>query len=196
MTSKLDKVDAVVRKMDGELKEAHREQETLVEKIFKDLEHFEQLIEDPDQMELDRGLHYLEDFIAMDDQSCEPAKRVRRVQVSEALIMREITHVCNEDGPGLEDQQQQGPHPLKMAQENLEKLAQITDERFTKVLKSLEEAEEEAKENTQYQKENNKRLQLRFEHVQESLKDFIRAHRGQSPGVKLPVISSYKIKLK
>ena len=191
MTSKLDKVDTVVSKMDGELKAAHGELEALVDKIFKDLKHFEQLIEDPDQMELDRGLHFLDVVIACQEmdilQSCcqefemdyhDEHEVSKRVEVSEPLIKQEITYVCDKDGPGLEDQQQQGPPPLKMAQENLEKLAQTTDERFETVLQSLEAVEKEAIGHTQYQKENSERIQLRFDRVQESLKDFIRAHRG------------------
>lgn len=187
MTSKLDTVAAVVSRMDEKLKAAHGELKTLVDKIFKDLKHFEQLIEDPDQMELDRGLHYLEEVIACQEmtalESCPEMNYShcdvsRREEVSEEIIKQEITYVCDKDGPGLEDQQQQGPPPLKMAQENLEKLAQTTDERFETVLKSLEAVEKEAIGHTLYQKKNNEGIQLRFDRVQESLKSFIIAHRG------------------
>jgi len=187
MNSNWKKVDAIVERINGELSNEDEEFEQLNFLVLKKLEHFEDLITDPDQLERDEALESIfevglesgvdmfsigEDLEHFDVCSeYEPVLEPSREQ--------ELSHLNEEDGPGLEDQQPQNSL-LKKTHENLEELKQTADSKFTSVLESLELAETEAKKRKRYQKEKREKVETNLRNIQKSLKDLIKARPSTS----------------
>lgn len=188
MSSNWKKVDTIVERINGELSNADKEFEKLNCLVLKELEDFEQLITDPDQLERDEALILLdfdgvvesapdiflpyEDLEYLDEWS-EPEP------VLEPLRKQEISHLNEKDGPGLEDQQPQNSL-LKKTHENLEELKQTADSKFTSVLETLELAETEAKKRQRYQKEKREMVETNLRNIRKLLKDLLQARLSTS----------------
>lgn len=191
MTSNWKKVDAIVERINGELSNADEEFEELSYLVLKELEHFEQLITDPDQLERDEALESIfvklegglesgVDMFFTDEEYLEYLVEWSEPEpVLEPLREQEIIHLNEKDGPGLEDQQPQSSL-LKKTHENLEELKQTADSKFTSVLESLELAETEAKKRKRYQKEKRESVKTNLRNIKKSLKDLIKARLSTS----------------
>ena len=194
MTSNWKQVDAIVERINRELDNADKEFEMLNDIVLEELGHFELLINDPDQAGRDEAIDVLEEIVQAEyaaitlscpeRESDESDKRneinnLLYEPVLEPIREKEISHLNENDGPGLEDQQPQNSL-LKRAHENLEKLKQTADSKFTSVLESLEAAENDAKDRMRYQKEKIERVKINLSHIQESLKDLIKSRLSHS----------------
>lgn len=185
MTTNLEQVDAAVSLTYNELDNAEHEFEKLKNLILKDVGHLNQLIQDPDQLERDDALLDFEEVVMVvegSDLCCEPSPRPEaepehEEHVHEPVRKKEIIHLIEQDGPGLEDQQPQNSL-LKRAQENLEGLKQKTDMRFESVLRDLGRVTNKAKK--QCQKEGRETVEKELNDFKKLLKDLLKSHRGQS----------------
>ena len=190
MISNLEQVDAVVRRMNEDLDNAEHEFEKLIDLIRKDLGNFHQIIQDPDQLERNDALLDLEIVEACIVESSPPYFFDEEpdhfdAYVHEPLRIKEISHLNEQDGPGLEDQQPQNSL-LKRAQENLRELTQTADMGFTSVLRDLNAIENKAKKHMQCQKEKRGKVDEELCRFKDLLADLLKSHRGQSSALDLP----------
>ena len=181
MTSNWKRVDEIVERVKGELDNADIEFEKLNHLVLEELGHFESLINDPDQLARDEAVDFVDAGYAGNSLSSPEQGVPDRCDkpVLEPIREKEISHLNEKDGPGLEDQQPQ-TSLLKRAHENLEELTQTAERKFTSVLESLKAAENEAKDRMRYQKEKRERVETNLRNIQESLKDFLKARLSHS----------------
>jgi len=184
MTSNWKRVDEVVERIKGELDNADTEFEKLNHLVLEELRHFENLINDPDQLGRDEAVDVIVEEIPDEYEGSCLEREFDKFYgwdepVLEPIREKEISHLNEKDGPGLEDQQPQ-TSLLKRAQENLEELTQTAERKFTSVLESLKAAENEAKDRMRYQKEKRDRVETNLRNIQESLKDFLKARLSHS----------------
>ena len=188
MTSNWNSVDEIVELIKGELDNADTEFEILNQLVLEELRHFENLINDPDQLARDEAVDdIVEEIQAVYEGislSCHADQMLfevcRRAEpVLEPIREKEISHLNEKDGPGLEDQQPQNSL-LKVAHENLEELTQTAESKFTSVLASLKAAKNEARDRLLYQKVKRENVETNLRNIQESLKDLLRARLSHS----------------
>jgi len=190
MASNWEQVDAIVKQIKEELDNADKEFENLNELVLKKLGHLEQLIEDPDQVGLDKGIvelvermeaGYADIALSCPDRWDERSSDsdASDESVLEPTREKEISYLNEKDGPGLEDQQPQNSL-LKRAHDKLEELKLTADRRFDSVLNSLKIAKNEANERMLFQEEKRKRVDTNLSKIQESLKVILKARLSQS----------------
>ena len=148
MASNWEQVDAIVKQIKEELDNADKEFENLNELVLKKLGHLEQLIDDPDQVGLDKGIvelvERMEAGYADIALSCPDRwdERLSDSDASDEPVLepsreKEISYLNEKDGPGLEDQQPQNSL-LKRANDNLEELKLTADQEIRLGLEFLE----------------------------------------------------------
>ena len=181
MTSNWKRVDEIVERVKGELDNADIEFEKLNHLVLEELGHFESLINDPDQLARDEAVDFVDAGYAGNSLSSPEQGVPDRCDkpVLEPIREKEISHLNEKDGPGLEDQQSQSSL-LKRAHENLEELTQTADRKFTSVFESLEAAETKANERMQHQKKKRERVAKKLFIFKKSLKDLLKAQWTQS----------------
>lgn len=178
MTLNWKQVDAIVKQIKGELENADKEFEKLNKIVLENLEHLEQLINDPDQVGRNESAidESPDRYMTMEDMDDDDDFLFERVRPSR---YQELLYLIEKDGPGFEDQQPQNSL-LEKALENLEELKQTTDRKFDSVLKSLKEAKNEANDRMRYQEQKREKVETNLRNIQESLKDLLKARLSQS----------------